>query len=332
MTEYIEVPFSVSDRPGSAGKRLDAFLVDRLQAQSRAHVQRFIAEGRVFLRGRKAKASTRVDIKDTVIVRYPPRHEPEPRCKRLEILYEDDHLLAIDKPGDVLSHPSGKIVRNAVTTILAAQRPGQGLHLSHRLDRETSGVLLFAKNPVDAHVLGKQFEGRTVRKEYLALVRGHIPFERKVFDAPLGLKGGVIRIRQAVRLEEEGGVPAVTEFERLAAASRLSIVRARPRTGRLHQIRVHLAALGYPVLGDKLYSSDGHYFLKVIDTPLDEKDFLILGARRHMLHARSIEIRHPKGRLLTITSPSPPDFRETLIKEGFSSKDVFDIDKDTRFL
>lgn len=318
VKEYIEVPFAVSDRPEAAGMRLDAFLVLRLRPPSRSVVQKFISEGRVFLRGRRAKASTRVSRKDTVIVRYPPRNEPPPLHRRLPVIYEDESVLAVNKPGGVLSHPTGKIVRNSATSILAEQCPGMRLHLTHRLDRETSGLLLLAKNPTAAFCIARQFEKRTVRKAYLAVVRGRISFERRTVDEPIGSEGGRIRLRQAI--DPVGGVSAVTDFKRLAAGDRLSLVLARPRTGRLHQIRVHLASLGHPVLGDKLYMDGGEAFLKAVEGTLKDSDFEALGARRHMLHAASLRFTHPEGgKTLRLLAPPPDDFSAVTIKEGLNS-------------
>ncbi|MFH2205027.1 MAG: RluA family pseudouridine synthase [Elusimicrobiota bacterium] len=321
MKEYIEVPFRVSERPETAGGRLDAFLAERLQTHSRSLVQKFIREGRVFLRGRRAKASTRVGVRDTVFIRYPPRREgPSPHAG-LPVLFEDEHLLAVNKPGDVLSHPAGKIVRNAATTILAAQFPGERLHLVHRLDRETSGILLFAKNPGAAFRLARQFEERTVSKEYLAVVHGVVGFGERTVDEPIGPEGGRIRVRQAV--DRGRGQPATTHFRRLAAGGRYSLVRAAPRSGRLHQIRVHLAWLGHPVLGDKLYFGGGAYFLKMTERELGAEDFGILGAKRQLLHAGRLSIRHPgNAKLLMLEAPPPEDFQRVIIKEELTDNPV----------
>lgn len=321
LKEYVEVPFPVRERPETAGMRLDAFLVRRLQAHSRSVVQGFIREGRVFLRGRPAKASTRVDLNDTVIVRYPPRREAPPLHERLPVLYEDEHLIAINKPGGVLSHPTGKVVQNTATTILARQFAGTRLHLVHRLDRETSGILLLAKNPADAFSLARQFERRSVSKEYLAVVRGCPAFTRRVVEEPLGPEGKAIRVRQAVN--RETGQPASTAFDRLATGRSLSLVRAVPRTGRLHQIRAHLAWLGHPVLGDKLYFQDGEYFLKAVAGELDAEDFAALGAKRQMLHAGRVSLLHPHtGAPLTVEAAPPEDFQHCIIKEELTQNPV----------
>ncbi|HVE13256.1 MAG TPA: RluA family pseudouridine synthase [Elusimicrobiota bacterium] len=303
---HVDVPFTVSDLHD--GWRLDAFLTARLHRYSRAEVQRLIAEGRVALRGKLAKRATSVAEGDLVVVRYPRREDPPARHERLAVLFEDEHLLAVDKPGDVLSHPTDKSTRNTATSILKEQFPGKRLHLAHRLDRETSGVLLFSRSPEAARAVTRLFETGKVKKEYAALCRGKVPFARVLVDLPLGHYGGEIKVRQAV---VEGGAPAATEFETAGRSAEASWVLARPRTGRLHQIRAHLAALGHPVLGDKLYSDGGETYLKACRHELGEADVAALGAPRQMLHARRLALPHPVlGTALTIEAPLPADFRE----------------------
>lgn len=305
---WVEIPFPVTDIHGAAGMRVDQFLSKRLHQYSRSQVQALIDQDRVFLRGRPAKASARVREEDVVLIRYPRRPEAEPETKRLPVLHEDENLLVVDKPPCVLSHPTDKVLLNTVTTILSRQFPGVRLHLAHRLDRETSGVLVLAKDPETARLLTDQFSGRLVRKEYLALVFGSVEWERRLVDRPLGREGGRIKVRQAV--DAHDGQPALTEFERLAAAPELSLVRARPRTGRLHQIRVHLASLGHPVLGDKLYVGEGECYMKAVKGSLGPGDLEALGAPRQMLHARGLDLLHPAtARPLSLRAPLPADFR-----------------------
>ena len=300
---WVEVPFEV---PGDhAGARVDAYLARRLHRYSRAEVQRLIGSGRVSLRGRAVKAAARVGPGDRIVVRYPRREEPPSRHASLDVLYEDGSLLAVAKPGDLLSHPTDKIVRGAATSILREQF-GARLHLVHRLDRETSGVLLLAKDPAAARALTDAFTRRQVAKEYLALVRGRVAFSSRAVDLPLGREGGEIKVRQSVTKD---GRPAATQFRRLAVGAGASLVAAAPRTGRLHQIRVHLATLGHPVLGDKLYTEDGAAYMKAVRRTLSAEDIAALGAERQMLHAWRLRLAHPStGRPLEITAPPPEDF------------------------
>lgn len=300
---WIDVPFEVQ-KP-QHGSRVDAFLTARLHRYSRAEVQRLVAAGRVLLRGRSAKPSSRVADGDLVIVRYPKREDPPPLVERLDVLHEDEWLLAVDKPAGVLSHPTDKVLSNAVTSILKRQRPGLIPRLAHRLDRETSGVLLLSKDAETARLLSRLFIARGVEKEYIAVVLGRVEWESRLVEAAIGREGGEIKVRQAVG----HGQAAVTEFTRLSAGPEFSLVSARPRTGRLHQIRVHLASLGHPVVGDKLYIGAGESYMKAVRRELTESDVAALGAPRQMLHARRLRLPHPRtGRPLEISSPPPTDF------------------------
>jgi 23S rRNA pseudouridine1911/1915/1917 synthase len=300
--EWVTVPFRVLKEHG--GMRLDAYLALRLHKYSRVRVQKIIDEGRVTMRGRPGKASARVLDGETVTIRYPRTEEPPVPHETLPILYQDDSLVVIDKPGGVLSHPTDKILHNAVTTILTRQL-GRKLHLAHRLDRETSGVLVLALDPGAARALFEQFVGREVTKEYLAVVFGQVTWKTKTVDAPLGPEGGEIKVRQKVG----EGQSAVTEFSRLATDGKLSLVRARPKTGRLHQIRAHLAHVGHPVVGDKLYVGEGEAYMKAVRRELGRADLDALGADRQLLHAWKISFAHPvTGKKLTVTAPVPADF------------------------
>ena len=314
MIDWVEVPFEVQ-KPQD-GLRVDAYLARRLHRYSRNTVQKLIGGGHVCVAGRTVKPATRVNAGQTVIVRYPRRAEPAASAARLAVIYEDDWLLAVDKPGHVLSHPTDKIVQNTVTTILKKQFPGQTLHLAHRLDRETSGVLLLAKDPATTQLLTAAFFARDVRKKYVALVAGHVAWARKTVDAPIGREGGHILVRQAVG----SGQPAVTLFERLAHGEEASLVAARPRTGRLHQIRVHLASLGHPIIGDKLYTRDGELYMKAVRQELTPGE---LAAPRQMLHARELKLSHPiTGQSLCLRALLPDDFRAGLVAAGIEHNDA----------
>lgn len=307
---WVEVPFRVLKEHG--GMRLDAYLAARLHKYSRARVQQMIDEGLVSLRGRGAKAAARVAHGETVTIRYPRTAEPPVPHETMPILYQDDSLVVIDKPGGTLSHPTDKILHNAVTTILTRQL-GRKLHLAHRLDRETSGALVLALDPEAARSLYEQFVARGVRKEYLAVVRGEVAWRRTVVDAPIGPEGGEIKVRQ----KAGSGAPAVTAFERLSSDGGLSLVRAMPRTGRLHQIRVHLAHLGHPVVGDKLYAEDGAAYMKAVRRELAREDLDALGADRQLLHAWRLSFDHPRtGKRLSIEAPVPADFPRWHATEG----------------
>ena len=300
--EWVEVPFRALKE--HAGMRLDSFLVARLHRYSRASVQKLIDDGRVAAGGRPVKASLKIAEGETVVIRYPRTAEPPVPHEVMPILYRDDSVVVIDKPGGTLSHPTDKVLHNTVTTILAKQL-GRKVHLAHRLDRETSGVQVLALGTDAARSLYEQFLGRTVRKEYLAVVFGDVAWKKKLLDAPLGPEGGEIRVRQAVG----AGQSAVTEFERLASDGKLSLVSGKPKTGRLHQIRAHLAHLGHPVVGDKLYVGAGEAYMKAVRKEIGRADLDALGADRQLLHAWKLSFDHPvTGRRLNLEAPVPADF------------------------
>jgi 23S rRNA pseudouridine1911/1915/1917 synthase len=310
--DWVEVPFEVQ-RP-QHGLRLDAFLAGRLKRYSRAEVQRIIGEGRVFLRGRTAKASARLADGDAVLVRYPRHLEPPCPHAELPVLYEDAELLAVNKPGGVLSHPTDKIVENTATSILKRQFPALTLHLAHRLDRDTSGVLLLTKSPATARLMNESFFERKVQKEYLALVAGRPAWDRTTVDVPIGREGLEIKVRQAA---SDKGQAALTEFELVSRGTGRSLVSARPKTGRLHQIRVHLAHLGHPVVGDKLYTGDGALYMKMVDKKITREDIESLGAQRQMLHAHTLTLPW-NGTMKMITAPLHDDFKDKLVEAGIA--------------
>lgn len=319
--EFVEVPFAVP--LGTARMRLDVFLAHRLRGYSRSKVQAMIASERVRLRARStaprqtcvaAKPSMKVVAGDAVLIRFPWRPDPPSRHAALEVLYEDADIIAVNKPGDILSHPTDKTTKASATWILDRQFAGFKPRLIHRLDRETSGVLLFGRNPRAARLLSGQFEGREVRKEYWAIAAGRFTARRKVVDQPVGSGGHGIRVRQGVC---DAGQSARTEFRLIASGKDASLVAAVPRTGRLHQIRVHLAWLGHPVVGDKLYTGDGEAYLKAWQGSFSEEDLARLGAGRQMLHAKVLELRHPSSRRrLVIEAPLPADFRACMESFG----------------
>jgi RluA family pseudouridine synthase len=310
LSGWVEVELSAAEAHG--GLRLDVFLSGRLRGCSRVQAQKLIEEGRVKLGtgAQRPKASTRLSAGQSVIVLFPRREDPPPVAGSLPVLYEDDQLVAVHKPAGMLSHPTDKIKKNSVTSVVQSQFPGLRLYTVHRLDRETSGVFLLAKSRAAAKSMADLFASRKVAKEYLAIVSGFVPFEWKLVDEPLGLEGGEIRVRQAAGA---GRTPAVTEIERLSASAQRSLVLAKPKTGRLHQIRAHLAWLGHPILGDKLYQGDGSAYLKATRGELTPEDLEALGAPRQLLHSRRVLFDHPfTGTAVSISAPPPVDFLDRL--------------------
>lgn len=312
---WIWVPFQVDKR--FHGYRIDRFLAERLTGYSRTRVQKILAEARVHKNNKPAKPNSRVAASDQVDVAYRRRPEaPLPADSRLPILFEDDHLLMVDKPAGLLSHPTDKVVAHTVLGILRHSRSDlKSVHLLHRLDRETSGVLALAKSARTARLWTAAMTRHEIKKTYVALVRGIAPREG-VIDRPIGPQGGKIKVRQWV--DVPGAAPASTRYVRLAAepgehagSAAWSAVRAHPLTGRLHQIRVHLASIGHPLLGDPLYTGEGECYAKMLSGELTAEERLaVLGFPRVALHAARLEFRHPAtGQPAAIDAPLPADIR-----------------------
>ncbi len=297
--------------------RLDMAVAALIPGVSRSAAQRLIELGEVRVNGRKRPQGFRVAAGMTLEVRIPtppPRTGLVPQTgSELDILYEDDHVLAVAKrPGTVVhpgaGHQSGTLVNQLIATgrtfsvIGGEDRPG----LVHRLDKDTSGVILLAKSDAAHAILAAQFKDRTIRKAYLAIVLGpHLP-DRGEFRSSFGRRPGD-RKQFTGRVSSER--EAITEYETLLRASLCALVVARPRTGRTHQIRVHLAEGGHPIVGDHVY---GRAYPRPGSQPEAEMTAL-KGITRHALHAWGIRFAHPAdGRMIEVIAPPPRDFRVLL--------------------
>ncbi|ALC16970.1 pseudouridine synthase, RluA family [Desulfuromonas soudanensis] len=278
-----------------AGERLDLFLTRTLDGVSRKTVKRALDGGQVFVNGRaERRASLVLCGGDQIQVSFEGRAPSLPPV--LSELYRDAHLLAVNKPAGLPCHATGDGGANALDLVAARLHEESGDAappiLLHRLDVDTTGVLLFALDPGANRALARQFAEREVSKVYLALVAGSPPESFSVANQlKLGRRGRI----QAVT---SGGQTAETSFATLARGDGFALVEARPRTGRTHQIRVHLSDAGFPLLGDLLYG--GPSTLKV------QGEILLAG--RHLLHARTLSLRRPDGAPLTLSAPLPDDF------------------------
>lgn len=261
-----------------------AFLERRFRYHSAEEWQALIAKGFVKVNGRKRRPGHVLQSRHKIIYEPPPRPEP-PVDGRFRVLYEDAHLLVVSKSGNIPTSPSGKYWHNCLVHQLQRTFANPALHAVHRLDRETSGINVFAKSKAVAGLLGGHLRDGTVEKEYTAILRGHLPAAEALVSAPLGDDPqSSVHIKQAVRAD---GRPSRTRFILRARLPGASLVTLRPYTGRTHQIRVHAAYLGHPVWGDKLYGVPEGDFLGWIDH----------GARtaenRHLLHASALRFAHP---------------------------------------
>jgi 23S rRNA pseudouridine1911/1915/1917 synthase len=242
------------------------------------------------------------------------------------IICENDDLLVINKPAGLVCHPTkGDEYSSLISRVRLHLGAHLTAHLVNRLDRETSGVVLVAKNPAAAGELGKTLESRAVEKEYLAIVHGHVAAEQGTVDAPLGKdERSRVAVKDCVRPD---GAPSQTDFwvERRfwhppagLNPSAFSLLRVIPRTGRKHQIRIHLAHAGHPLVGDKIYGGDEDLYLALVENRLTDEQRARLILENHALHARALRFAW-RGRPHEFTCPPEPAFTAFLVgkSEGF---------------
>ncbi len=316
--------------PELAGQRLDVFMHGQLRRTSRTRAQFIVRNSAFDVRGKRLRPNHRVQADEHVMLWRPPWDE-DPVPTDVPIVYEDEHLFAVDKPALLPVHPTARYHRNTLIKILKDARPGEFVSLGHRLDRETSGVLVCAKSAECDRALKKQIEARAgVDKTYRAITWG-VPdascasgigatvtpaddgpgafrFERSLELDPTG------KYRVKMRLgQTEDALSASTRF--LVEDTKTSrdgrsyaLVRCELETGRQHQIRVHLASLGAPIVGDKLYGPDETCFARGADGELTEADLALLELPRHALHAARLSLTHPiTGAPLAMEAPLPSD-------------------------
>jgi 23S rRNA pseudouridine1911/1915/1917 synthase len=285
----------------AAGERLDRFLARLPEVGSRAEAERLLAGGLVVLDGRSEAKSHRLAGGETLVVEVRERSgadlEPE-HVAGVVVRYADEHLLVVDKPAGVAVHPGagpqhGTLVHALLASGIAggedATRPG----VVHRLDRDTSGLLILARDEETHRRLARLVRRRELTREYLALVRGRPRSRAGRIEAPIGRDR---RDRTRMSLDTDRPRAAVTHFELVELQPAHALLRVRLETGRTHQIRVHLSAIGMPVSGDPVYGVEGD-----------------LGLARQFLHAERIAFRHPvSGEEIDVESPLPPDLAEAL--------------------
>lgn len=320
----------VSD--AESGWRLDLFLVAHFPEYSRVLLRKAIQTDAVFVNGKRGKPAFRLVPGQKVEFTLPdlPRESPIPEDIPLEILYEDSELLVINKKPDMVVHPSrghwsGTMVgalafhfANQLSTVRGPSRPG----IVHRLDRDTSGAILVAKNDISHARLAAQFESKKIQKEYWAIVLGSPNVDRDIIDLPIGHHP---KNREKMRIapDDPESKKAVTFFEVIERFRGFSVVRALPKTGRTHQIRVHLTHYGCPILCDKLYGGRAEISLADIqgknrsgvdnasNTELENQKFVLLN--RQALHARKLTFIHPiSEKQITVEAPLPDDMSKVI--------------------
>lgn len=285
-----------------AGERLDKAISIRVPDLSRTFAQRLIKDGAVTVNGRPSKPSYRAQMGDEIFVRIPDRTPKTvlPEDIPLDIIHEDDVLLVVNKPAGMvvhpaLGHPGGTLV-NAVLAHcpqIAGVGPPDRAGIVHRLDKDTSGLILIAKDEATRAALQLQFKRREVAKTYLALVEDQVQPQEGIVDAPVG-RDRQQRKRMAV---VQRGRQARTQYHAIEYFPSHTLLEVHPRTGRTHQVRVHLAWLGYPVVGDSIYGRRRQQLLK----------------SRHFLHAAQLRFTHPAtGEEVEFEAPLPPELSAVL--------------------
>jgi 23S rRNA pseudouridine1911/1915/1917 synthase len=310
IPQHVQLEVTTAD----AGTRLDKYLTVQVPTLSRSQVQRLIDEGQVCLAQHAATARYRVRSGDRISVTIPPPRPAQPVAEdlALQIVYEDDALLVIDKPPGLVVHPApghaqGTLVNallfhcQTLSGIGGEERPG----IVHRLDKDTSGLMLVAKHDRSHRHLSAQLQTRQLQRRYLALVRGRLPAAQGAIEAPIGRHP---QQRQKMAVVTRAGRAARTHYQVVTAWGPLSLLRLALDTGRTHQIRVHLAHLGHPVIGDPLY---GPGPLHLQGHPLLTQ--ALNAFPRQALHAATLRFQHPDhGAWCEFSAPVPADMAALL--------------------
>ena len=285
------------------GKRLDSYISDNMDKISRNFAQKLIENQQVTINGKNEKASYKVCVGDKVQVDVPEAQDTKLKAQDIpvEVVYEDKDIIVVNKPKGMVVHPAngnpdGTLV-NAILAMCKDSLSGIGGEIRpgivHRLDKDTSGLLIIAKND-EAHVkMSKQIQDRLVTKKYIALVKGVVKDDEATIDMPIA-RSKVDRKKMAV---DKDGKQAVTHFKVIKRYKRYTLLEIKIDTGRTHQIRVHMAKIGYPVVGDMVYSNVKNEF----------------GVEGQMLHAKSLEFSHPiTGKKMHLEAPLPEYFTKVL--------------------
>ena len=281
-------------RPDHKGLNVLRYLVTRFTYHTEEEWAGHVAAGRVTLNGKQAHGADAVVSGDQVVYTVEGYTEPDVPS-HFESIWEDDEFLLVGKPAGAPIHSTGRIFYNTFTGVLRRAYGNEELQPMHRLDRDTSGIMLFAKTQDTGARYQKNLERMLLRKIYRVVVVGEFPAGETRCEIPLR-EDPSAPVRCMMRRSADGK-KCITLFNRLTvlntAKGPVSILDAELLTGRKHQIRAHLAELGFPVLGDRIYSHEGQYYLKMVQQPLSEDDYQVLGARHQMLHAHRVWLRLP---------------------------------------
>lgn len=289
--------------PENEGQRLDVLLTQELNNLSRSHVQRLVSEHCVIVNGKSEKSNYKVRPGDKLIIAIPPSRPTvaQPQNIALDILYEDEDVIVVNKPRNMVVHPAvGNLEGTLVNALLwhckglsginGVTRPG----IVHRLDKDTSGVLVVAKNDQSHVSLAEQIQSKVAGRKYLTIVHGLVKEEQGVINAPIG-RHSIDRKKMAVTYANSK--PAITRFIVLEKFNGYTFVECKLETGRTHQIRVHMAYIGHPVVGDPKYGPKQSHFM----------------IRGQALHSAELTFYHPRtGEHMAFSAPMPQDMHEIL--------------------
>ncbi|GFN36343.1 RluA family pseudouridine synthase [Tepidimicrobium xylanilyticum] len=285
------------------GIRIDLYLASRLEGLSRNYIQKLIKEGLVLVNGKITKAKYIVNEGDTILLQLPTKEEekPAPENIPLDIIFEDDYIVIVNKPIGMVVHPgAGNESKTLVNALLFhvdslytgndIQRPG----IVHRLDKDTSGLMVVAKNELAYNFLVQQLKNRSVKRNYIALVHGILNLDKGIVVAPIG-RHPVDRKKMAV--VRENGKEAITHYKVIERFEKYTLLKASLVTGRTHQIRVHMAYINHPIVGENVYSKR-------------KND---LGVKTQLLHANKLGLIHPKtGNYMEFEVGLPEEFKRVL--------------------
>ena len=289
----------------SENMRLDAYIASKQSDLSRSNIQKLIESGEILVNNSKKKMSYKVQEGDVIQINVLEAREAniKPESIPIDIVYQDNDIIVVNKPKGLVVHPAngnpdGTLV-NAIMAICKDGLSGIGGELRpgivHRLDKDTSGLLIVAKNDKAHRIMSEQIKNRKVRKIYIALVKGVVAENEATINMPIG-RSTKDRKKMAVRKD---GKEAVTHFKVLKRYQNYTLLEVKIDTGRTHQIRVHMAEIGHPVVGDMVYSSGKNEF----------------GVEGQMLHAKSLDFKHPiTGKQMHLEAPLPQYFQEVLLK------------------
>ena len=300
-----------------AGIRLDWWLARRFTYHTRQQWQRLVRNGSILINGDITKTAKKLRPNDTVEYRIQQCVEPQVTPYFTKI-YEDAEVLLVNKPANLPCHPSGKFFQNTLWYLLKSQL--DNFWIINRLDRETSGIVILAKSINSARLLSRQFGAMEVVKNYLVLVEGSFPNRLKVQGYLVNDPKSKIRKQRSFTKQPTGkGDYVLTYFHKVEECNGLSYLKAIPKSGKLHQIRASLYAMGFPVVGDKIYGCVEDCYLRFISNSLSRTDQLKLRINRQALHAHKLQFRHPtQGTSISVTAPVPAEFQEVLNVNGFS--------------